>query len=74
MGNWAPAYNALLFSVFHLIAPWNWAGFFLMTLPWAYLVWWRRSIRIGLFVHIGMLTIQWIGLTLMVFGMVPKPS
>ena len=73
MGKIAPAYNALLFAVFHLIAPWNWLGFFLMTLPWAYMVWWRRSSKIGLFIHVGMLALQWVGMTMVLFGVVPMP-
>ncbi len=72
MGNWAPAFNALLFAVFHLVAPWNWPAFFLMTLPWAYLVWWRRSVKIGIFIHVGMLALQWLGMTMLVFGLVPQ--
>ena len=74
LGNWAPAYNALMFAIFHLIAPWSWMGFFLMTLPWAYLVWWRRSVRIGIFLHVGMLALQWMGMTALVFGLVPVPG
>jgi len=73
LGKWAPAYNALMFAIFHLIAPWDWPAFFLMTIPWAYLVWWRRSVRIGLFIHVGMLTLQWLGLTLLVLGLAPAP-
>lgn len=74
LGRWAPAYNALLFAVFHVIAPWNWGPFFLMALPWAYLVWWRQSVKIGLFVHVGMLALQWLGMTLIIFGWVPAPA
>lgn len=74
LGSWAPAYNALLFAIFHFIAPWSWASFFLMTLPWAYLVWWRRSVKIGLFIHVGMLALQWLGLTMIVFGLAPRPT
>ena len=74
LGRWAPALNALFFAILHTIAPWDWVGFFLMTLPWAYLVWWRRSVKIGLFIHVGMLALQWLGLTMVVFGLVPAPS
>lgn len=72
-GGWAPAFNALLFTVFHLIAPWSWPGFFVSMLPWAYLVWWRRSVKIGLFIHVGMLALQWLGMTLLAFGLAPPP-
>jgi hypothetical protein len=72
-GGWAPAYNALVFAIFHLVAPWHWAGFFIMIVPWAYLVWWRRSIKIGLFIHVGMIVVQWLGMTALVFGLAPAP-
>ncbi len=74
LGASAPALNAALFAVFHLVAPWSWPTFFLMTLPWAYLVWWRRSVKIGLFIHIGMLFLQWLMVTLLVFGVVTMPA
>ncbi|MCK5438603.1 MAG: CPBP family intramembrane metalloprotease [Gemmatimonadetes bacterium] len=69
----APAFNALLFAIFHLIAPWSWVGFFIMALPWAYLVWWRRSVKIGLFIHVGMIVVQWLGMTALIFGLAPTP-
>ena len=74
MGRVAPLYNALMFAIFHFIAPWSWPTFFLMVLPWAYLVWWRRSTKIGLFIHVGMLTLQWLGMTMVVFGVVEMPT
>ncbi len=74
MGPLAPAFNALLFAVFHLIAPWSWPVFFVMVLPWAYVVWWRRSVRLGLFIHVGMLGLQWLGMTALVFGLVKAPA
>ena len=74
LGAVAPLYNALLFAVLHLIAPWSWISFFVMTLPWAYLVWWRRSTKIGLFIHIGMLALQWVGMSMVVFGLVEMPG
>lgn len=74
LGLKAPALNALWFAVFHMISPWGWPGFFILALPWAYLVWWKRSIKIGLFAHIGMLALQSAGLTLVVFGIAPLPA
>ncbi len=70
----APPLNALAFGVFHLIAPWNWIPFALMALPWSYLVWWRRSIRIGLFIHVGMLLLQNVMMGLLIFGVVQLPA
>ncbi len=74
MGAWAPAANALLFAIFHFVAPWHWGVFFLMVLPWSYVVWWKRSLRLGIFVHSGMLLLQWVGMTLLVFGVVEIPG
>jgi hypothetical protein len=74
LGSWAPVLNALLFAVFHLASPWSWPAFFVIVLPWALLVWWKRSIQIGLFVHVGMLLLQWVGMSLMLFGLVPLPG
>jgi hypothetical protein len=74
LGARAPIFNAALFAVFHLVAPWSWPAFFVMTLPWAYLVWWRRSVKIGLFIHVGMLFLQWLMMTLVVFGVVQLPT
>ena len=74
LGWWAPALNALLFAMLHTVAPWSWLVFFLMTLPWAYLVWWRRSVKIGLFIHVGMLGLQWLAMTMVIFGVVQPPA
>ncbi len=74
LGAGAPALNAALFAMFHLVAPWSWPAFFLMTLPWAYVVWWRRSVKIGLFIHVGMLFLQWLLLTALAFGIVEPPA
>mgnify|MGYP001811622724 FL=1 len=73
LGLWAPAWNALWFAVLHAIAPWSWPAFFLLNLPWADVVWWKRSVKIGHFIHVGMLAVQWLGMTLMVFG-IARPA
>lgn len=74
LGRSAPVVNALLFGVFHMIAPWNWIPFFLGTLPWSYLMWWKKSIRLALFVHVGMLLFQSLMMALVVFGIAPVPT
>ena len=73
LGGAAPVVNAALFAIFHLIAPWGWPTFFLASLPWAFLVYWRRSVKIGLFCHVGMLFIQWLMMPLLVWGIVSLP-
>jgi hypothetical protein len=74
LGLCAPALNALSFAMLHMIVPWSWPVFFLMALPWSYLVWWRRSVKIGLFIHVGMLGLQWIGMTMFILGVVQPPG
>ena len=74
LGAVAPLLNAVLFAMFHFIAPWGWPVFLIISLPWAYLVWWRRSVKIGLFIHIGMLLTQWLLMTLIVFGVIEFPA
>jgi len=54
----APVLNALFFAMLHLAAPWGWPIFFLTSLIWATAVWRTRSIKIGLFGHVGMLFVQ----------------
>ena len=74
LGGVAPFLNAGLFAVFHMIAPWNWIPFFIGTLPWSLLMWWKKSIRLTLFVHVGMLLFQSLMMGLVVFGLVPMPA
>ena len=74
LGAAGPALNALLFAVFHMIAPWDWLGFFLMILPWSYVVYWKRSVQLGIFIHLGMLLLQSLSMSLIVFGVVRLPG
>ncbi|HKJ15811.1 MAG TPA: CPBP family intramembrane glutamic endopeptidase [Xanthomonadales bacterium] len=71
LGMWAPLFNAVMFAVFHLNAPWSWPGFAVLALPWAYLTWWKRSVKFGLVGHIGMLLMQSLMMSAIVFGLVP---
>ncbi len=71
LGKLAPLFNAVVFAIFHLNAPWNWPGFAILALPWAYLTWWKRSVRFGLVGHIGMLLLQSLMMATIVFGLVP---
>lgn len=74
LGFLAPLWNAVGFAMLHMAAPWSWPVFLLLSLPWALLVWWKRSVRIGLFAHIGMLLLQWIAMSLMLFGILTPPA
>jgi membrane protease YdiL (CAAX protease family) len=61
LGIWAPVVNAVLFALYHLWSPWLFVGRVLGVLPFAYAVWRRRSIYIGIAVH---LAVDLIGLLL----------
>ncbi len=56
-GAMGPALNALLFSVQHFWQPFNWLLIFLINLPLAYVVRWRRNIYIGMLLHCSTNTI-----------------
>jgi membrane protease YdiL (CAAX protease family) len=57
LGMTAPAASALLFSVQHLWQPYNWPLIFLINLPLAYVVRWRRNIYVGMMLHCSTNTI-----------------
>lgn len=64
----AAVYNAALFAVFHVVAPWGWPIFFAISLAWSLAVIRFRSVWIGVFAHTGMLLAGWLMFTAMVFG------
>lgn len=70
LGHLAPLFNAVIFAIFHLNAPWSWPGFAILALPWAYLTWWKRSVKFGLVGHVGMLLMQTLLMATIVFGLV----
>ena len=70
LGRLAPLFNAVVFGIFHLAAPWSWPGFALLAIPWAYLTWWKRSVKFGLVGHVGMLLLQTLLMGTIVFGLV----
>lgn len=72
-GRAAAPLNAALFAIYHLTSPWSWPAFFLGSLPWAWVVRWKRSLWFGLFIHLGMLLLQWLMMTMVIFGMIEMP-
>lgn len=74
LGFLGPVINAGLFAIYHLATPWSWPGFFIMVLPWAIIVRHRRSVRIGIFIHVGMLLVQVLLMGLVLMGVVPMPG
>ena len=47
----APLFSTFLFAVQHFWQPYNYLLIFLIVLPQAYIVWWKRNIYIGMLVH-----------------------
>jgi hypothetical protein len=47
----APLFSTVLFSIQHFWQPYNYLLIFLIVLPQAYIVWWKRNIYIGMLVH-----------------------
>lgn len=60
LGLLGPAVNAALFALSHLISPWSWPAFFVMTLAWSYAVYWKKSMVLGVIAHSGMLLLSWV--------------
>lgn len=52
MGRWAPLVNTILFSLYHFWTPWAFLSRVGGVAPFAYAVWWKRNIFIGMTVHI----------------------
>jgi membrane protease YdiL (CAAX protease family) len=57
LGVFAPAVNALLFTLWHLWQPYNWPLIFLAVLVNAYVAWWNRNIYIAMLLHCSANTI-----------------
>jgi membrane protease YdiL (CAAX protease family) len=56
-GRWAPLINVTLFSLYHFWAPWQFLSRVTAVAPFAYAVWWRRNVYLGMVVHILLNTI-----------------
>ncbi len=52
-GRWAPILGTVLFTIYHLWQPMVYVQIFLAMLPWIYLVWLKKDVRIGIAVHCG---------------------
>jgi membrane protease YdiL (CAAX protease family) len=51
-GKWAPLVNTVLFSLYHFFSPWENLIRIAASYPLIHLVWKKRDIRFGIFVHI----------------------
>ncbi|WP_299364092.1 CPBP family intramembrane glutamic endopeptidase [Winogradskyella sp.] len=48
---YAPILGALFFALFHLWQPQNMLSIFLMSIPWLYIIWWKRSFLLSVIIH-----------------------
>lgn len=74
LGHASVPLNAGLFAMFHMTSPWSWPGFALMAWPWAGAANWKKSIAFPIFLHVGMLFIQWLMMSLLLFGLISMPQ
>ncbi len=74
MGALSVPFNALMFALVHLAAPWGWPFFFLGSLLWAAAVYRWKAVQFGLAGHVGMLLLGWLMMTAIVFGWIPVPG
>ena len=49
---WAPILNVVLFSLYHYFSPWENPIRIIALIPLVYIVWRKRDIRFGIWVHI----------------------
>jgi len=56
-GRWAPLLNVAMFSLYHFWAPWQFLSRVAAVGPFAYAVWWRRNVSLGMLVHVMLNTI-----------------
>jgi uncharacterized protein len=57
-GFWAPVISVALFTLYHFESPWEGPARFLMVLPMVFAVWYTRSVRIGIMVHVVLNTLS----------------
>jgi uncharacterized protein len=53
-GKWTPIVETALFTVYHFWQPYFWITQFLSMLPVIYVVWWKRNIKFGIYVHLAL--------------------
>src|SRR5207248_6882977 len=51
LGRWAPLVNTALFSLYHVWLPWEFFSRVVALLPAIYVVWWKRDLRVSIWVH-----------------------
>ena len=54
LGKAAPLVNTVLFSLYHFFTPWENITRIIAMIPYIYVVWYKKNIRIGMVVHCSM--------------------
>ena len=67
-GRWAPLLNATLFSLYHFWAPWQFLSRIAGVAPFAYAVWWKRNVYLGMVVHVTLNAIGTASVVALVFS------
>jgi hypothetical protein len=67
-GKWTPVIETLLFTLYHFWQPYYWITIFFSILPVVYAVWWKKNIKLGIFVHMALNLIGGMLLTAQVLG------
>jgi membrane protease YdiL (CAAX protease family) len=52
LGRWAPLVNTALFSLYHAWLPWEFFSRVVALLSAIYVVWWKRDLRVSIWVHV----------------------
>jgi len=52
LARWAPLVNTALFSLYHVWLPWEFFSRVVALLPAIYVVWWKRDLRVSIWVHV----------------------
>lgn len=68
MNKWAPLLNVTLFSLYHFWLPWEFFSRVIALFPMVYVVWWKRNIYPGIWVHILLNSLGTIGLLVLIMG------
>jgi uncharacterized protein len=67
-GLWAPLLNVTLFSLYHFWSPWQFVSRIVGVSPFAYAVWWKQNVYLGMLVHITLNTIAVASVVVIVMG------
>jgi len=67
-GRWVPVLNCALFSLYHVWLPWEFFSRLAALLPAIYVVWWKRDVRVSIWVHVLLNSVGSVALLVLVLG------